>query len=252
MVGYPFAARGDPRRRGSRRVRVRRCRGVGALCGAPRLDRPGRGRSSPRRRRGSPQVQGQARPRCEAQAAGQEKGRQEEVPAVKQPLPLLLLGAALACARAPQPAAVTPADVPALTSQAQQQPQNPTIQFRLGAALAAAGRCDTASVVARAGLALEPDNVLGPLVLGACRERADRYDEAVAIYGDFAAQHPNARGVAALRGEAELALAPPEPATVAVLPLVIAGDSGVQPLSRGLAELIATDLAYIRTLRLLE
>src|SRR5207244_643443 len=36
------------------------------------------------------------------------------------------------------------------------------------------------------------------------------------------------------------------------LPLVIAGDSGVQPLSRGLAELIATDLAYIRTLRLLE
>src|SRR5207247_1313926 len=140
------------------------------------------------------------------------------------------------------------------------------------AALAAAGRCDSASVVARAGLALEPDNVLGPLVLGACREQADRYDEAVAIYSDFAAQHPNARGVAALRAkaqlalraaaeraarqalarEAELVLAPPQPATVAVLPLVIAGDSGVQPLSRGLAELIATDLAYIRTLRLLE
>jgi hypothetical protein len=39
---------------------------------------------------------------------------------------------------------------------------------------------------------------------------------------------------------------------VAVLPLVIAGDSSVQPLSRGLAELITTDLAYIRTLRLLE
>src|SRR5207249_10694967 len=189
------------------------------------------------RSRRSPQVQGQARPRREAQAAGQEKGRQEEVAAVKRPLRLLLLGAAVACARAPQPAAVTPADVPALTSQAQQQPQNPTIQFRLGAALAAAGRCDTASVVARAGLALEPDNVIGPLVLGACREQADRFDEAVAIYTDFAAQHPNARGVAALRAkaqlalraaaeraarqalarEAELALAPPEPATVAVL-----------------------------------
>src|SRR5256886_1872057 len=133
-------------------------------------------------------------------------------------------------------------------------------------------RCDAGSVVARAALALEPDNVLGPLVLGAGREQAHRYDEAVAICTDFAAQHPNARGVAALRAkaqlalraaaeraarqalarEAELALAPPEPATVAVLPLVIAGDSGVQPLSRGLAELIATDLAYIRTLRLLE
>src|SRR5205823_2112950 len=59
-----------------------------------------------------------------------------------------------------------------------------------------------------------------------------------------------ASGATALAREAELALAPPEPATVAVLPLVIAGDSGVQPLSRGLAELIATDLAYIRTLRL--
>jgi len=56
----------------------------------------------------------------------------------------------------------------------------------------------------------------------------------------------------ALAREAELALEPPQPATVAVLPLVIAGDSSVQPLSRGLAELITTDLAYIRTLRLLE
>src|SRR2546422_9575601 len=42
------------------------------------------------------------------------------------------------------------------------------------------------------------------------------------------------------------------PATLAVLPLVIAGDSSFQPLSRGLAELLTTDLALIRTLRLLE
>ena len=56
----------------------------------------------------------------------------------------------------------------------------------------------------------------------------------------------------ALAREAELALQPPQPATVAVLPLLIAGDSSVQPLSRGLAELITTDLAYLRTLRLLE
>ena len=171
---------------------------------------------------------------------------------MKLQLPLVLLGAAVACARAPQPAPVTP--------------------FRLGAALAAAGRCDTATVVARAALAREPDNVLGPLVIGTCQERADRYDEAVATYTDFVAQHPSARGVAALRAKAQLALRaaaehtarqalareaelahqPPQPATVAVLPLVIAGDSTVQPLSRGLAELITTDLAYIRTLRLLE
>src|SRR2546429_1191961 len=44
----------------------------------------------------------------------------------------------------------------------------------------------------------------------------------------------------ALAREAELAQQPPQAATVAVLPLVIAGDSSVQPLSRGLAELITT------------
>jgi hypothetical protein len=49
-----------------------------------------------------------------------------------------------------------------------------------------------------------------------------------------------------------LAREPPQPATLAVLPVVIAGDASVQPLSRGLAELITTDLAYVRTLRLLE
>jgi len=164
----------------------------------------------------------------------------------------VLLGAAVACARVPQPAPVTP--------------------FRLAATIAAAGRCDSATVVARRALESDPDNVLGPLVIGGCQEQAGRYDEAVATYHDFAAQHPSARGVAALRGkaqlalraaaertarqalarEAELALQPPQPATVAVLPLVIAGDSSVQPLSRGLAELITTDLAYLRTLRLLE
>ena len=171
---------------------------------------------------------------------------------MKLRLPLLLLGVAVACARAPEPGRLTP--------------------FQRGAALAAAGRCDTAAVVARAALEREPDNALGPLVIGACQERAGRYDEAVATYTDFAARHPRARGVAALRAKAQLALRaaaertarqalareaelanqPPQPATVAVLPLVIAGDSTVQPLSRGLAELITTDLAYIRTLRLLE
>jgi tetratricopeptide (TPR) repeat protein len=191
---------------------------------------------------------------------------------VTRHLSLLLMGAAVACARTPPPAAVTPAEIPQLVNQARQEPQNAAVRFRLGAALAAAGRCDTAIIVARAALGLEPDNVLGPLVVGACQERAGRSDQAVATYGDFAAQHPSARGVAALGAkaqlalraaaertarqalahEAALALEPPQPATVAVLPLVIVGDSSVQPLSRGLAELITTDLAYIRTLRLLE
>src|SRR5204862_138352 len=100
----------------------------------------------------------------------------------------------------------------------------------------------------------------------------DEGDRVLAADQDFAAQHPRARGVAALRARAELALRtsaeqtarqalaretelaqqPPQAATVAVLPVLVSGDSTYRPLSRGLAELITTDLAYIRTLKLLE
>jgi tetratricopeptide (TPR) repeat protein len=191
---------------------------------------------------------------------------------VRRLLALLILAGAGACTHTPSPVPVTPADITGLIAAAQQRPQDAALRFRLAAALAATGRCDSAVVVAGAAAVLEPDNVLGPLVVGACQEQADRYDEAVVTYNDFAARHPRARGVAALRGKAQLALRtaaertaqralarevelahqPPQEATVAVLPLVIAGDSSVQPLSRGLAELITTDLAYIRTLHLLE
>jgi len=163
-----------------------------------------------------------------------------------------------ACARTPRAGSITP--------------PTPRDRFRLAAELAAAGRCDTAVVVATAAQALAPGDVRGPLVLGACQEQAGRFDDAIATYNAFAAEHPRARGVAALRAkallalrsaaehtarqalarEAELAKQPPQAATVAVLPLVIAGDSSVQPLSRGLADLITTDLAHIRTLRLVE
>ena len=185
---------------------------------------------------------------------------------------LLLIAFAGACSSAPKPAAVAPAEIPALVAQTEREPRNAALKFRLAATLAAAGRCDSAVVVARAAQSLEADNVRGPLVVGACHEQAGRYDEAIATYQDFAAQHPRARGVAALRARAELALRtsaeqtarqalaretelaqqPPQAATVAVLPVLVSGDSTYRPLSRGLAELITTDLAYIRTLKLLE
>ena len=185
---------------------------------------------------------------------------------------LFPLAFAGACAPAPKPAAVAPPEIPALIAQAQREPRNAALRFRLAAALAAARRCDTAVTVAHTAQLLEPDNVRGPLVVGWCQEQGGRYDAAIATYGDFAAQHPTARGVAALRAkaqlalrasaertaqqalarEAELAQQPPQSATVAVLPVLVSGDSTYQPLSRGLAELITTDLAYIRTLRLLE
>ena len=178
----------------------------------------------------------------------------------------------LACAGGARPGAVTPAEVPTLLVQAQQQPRNAQVRFRLAAALMAAGRCDTAVVVARAGQLLAPADAVGPLVIGGCQEKDGRYDLAFATYSDFTAQHPQARGIGAVRAKAQLALRTqaeqtarqalasesaltalaPEPSTLAILPVTISGDSSFQPLSRGLAELMTSDLALVRSLRLLE
>jgi TolB-like protein len=136
----------------------------------------------------------------------------------------------------------------------------------------AAGRCDSAVVVATAGQQLAPADALGPMVIGGCQERDGRYDLAYATYTDFARRYPRGRGIGAVRALAQLALRTqatetaqlalarestltalaPEPSTIAVLPMTIAGDSSLQPLSRGLAELLITDLALVRNLRLLE
>jgi len=167
---------------------------------------------------------------------------------------------------------VTPAEIPTLKAQATQQPRNPRIRFRLAAALMAAGQCDSAIVVANAGQMLAPAEALGALVVGGCQEKDGRYDLAFATYTDFANRYPQAHGIAAVRALAQLALRTqatqtaklalarestltslaPEPSTIAVLPLTIAGDSSLQPLSRGLAELMVSDLAMVRSLRLLE
>jgi len=136
----------------------------------------------------------------------------------------------------------------------------------------AAGRCDTAVVVANSGQMLAPGEALGPMVVGGCQEKDDRFDLAFATYTDFANRYPQARGVAAVRALAQLALRTqatqtaqlalahestltslaPTPFTIAVLPVTIAGDSSLQPLSRGLAELMLSDLAMVRSVHLLE
>ena len=110
------------------------------------------------------------------------------------------------------------------------------------------------------------------MVIGKCQEQGGRFDLAYATYTDFARQYPQARGLSGVRALAEMALRAqaaqnaklalaqestlttqaPTPATLAVLPVTIAGDSSLQPLSRGLAELLTTDLALVRNLRLLE
>jgi TolB-like protein len=182
------------------------------------------------------------------------------------------VAAVFGCAPPPAPAPVSPADIPALEAQVDDRPADAVVRFRLAAAYLTADRCDAAIVQATAGLGLEAENVMGPLIVGACQEKEERFDLAHATYQDFATRYPAAPGVAALRANAlralrrgaelaarqavareqELSAQPPEPATVAVLPLTIAGDTAYRALARGLAELITTDLATIRSLRLLE
>jgi tetratricopeptide (TPR) repeat protein len=188
----------------------------------------------------------------------------------------LAVALAAACARssAPPPLApaATPADIPTLEEEARQRPGAAPIRLRLAAAYLAAGRCEAAVQQAREGLQLAEDNVLGPLVIGGCQEREGRYDLAAETYTSFADRHPRARGAAALRAkshtairqgavlaarqaldrEAELTTLAPEPRTLAVLPMTVVGDTTYHALSRGLAELLITDLAVIRSFRILE
>jgi len=187
---------------------------------------------------------------------------------------IAVLGAALgagACAPA-GPAAVSPNEIPALERRIAEAPTDGAALLRYGAALYAAGRCDSAIVMARRGMAVKPDDALGPLVVGQCLERDRQYAEALEVYGaymhanadrpgaatvrarQYAARHQRAVTTArdALARESELTQVPGEPSTVAVLPVQIAGDSTYQPLSRGLAEMITVDLALLQRFRMVE
>jgi tetratricopeptide (TPR) repeat protein len=182
-------------------------------------------------------------------------------------LPLVLT---VACAAPPAP--VSPAEISVLAARVAREPGNGELVLRYAAALHAGGRCDSATAVARRGMVLAPANALGPLVVGQCLERAEQFDDAVVTYRAFLARYPASRGIAAVRSrellasrdaasryarqalarEAELSQSPADPQTVAVLPLQVTGDSAYRPLSRGLAQMLTSDLALLRRFRMVE
>ncbi len=187
---------------------------------------------------------------------------------------LVVVGAAFAvsaCAGR-QPAQVSPAEIPQLEQRLAQDPADADALLRYAAALFAAQQCDSARTVARRGMAIWRQDALGPLVLGQCLEREGAYDRAIAVYADYLAAYPEHDGAGAVRArellarraranaqarqalarEQELAQQPGDPQTVAVLPLDIAGDSSYQPLSRGLAEMLTSDLALLQRFRMVE
>ncbi len=185
-----------------------------------------------------------------------------------------LTGAALlvsACAGA-RTVEVSPAELPVLEERLARAPDDGELTLRYAAALYAAHRCDTARTVAQRGMQLDPKNALGPLVMGQCLEEDGQYDQAVTVYRQYLAQYSDRKGAPAVRAretfslrarateraraalaqEADLARLPADPQTLAVLPLDIAGDSAFQPLSRGLAEMMTSDLALLQRFRVVE
>jgi tetratricopeptide (TPR) repeat protein len=164
------------------------------------------------------------------------------------------------------------AELSELAARAVREPANGTVQLRYAAALRAADQCDSAMVVARRAIRLAPNDALGPLVLGQCLEQGERYNDALLVYRTFLAAQPEGRGSAAVRAreelalragatqgarlalarEAELTAEAADPQTVAVLPVQVVGDSVYAPLSRGLAQMLTSDLALLQRFRLVE
>jgi len=186
-------------------------------------------------------------------------------------LALSLVLSVAACAPGAAPA-VSPSEIPALEQRLAADPDDGDALLRYAAALYAAGRCDSARTVAQRGMAIEPGDALGPLVSGQCLERAGDYDGAVEAYGAYLAAHAEHRGAAAVRArlsvarreraitrarralaeESDVTRQPAEPTALAVLPVDVVGDSVYRPLSRGLAELMTTDLALLQRFRMVE
>lgn len=184
-------------------------------------------------------------------------------------LPAILVATACAGGRV---AEVSPEEIPRLETRLSERPDDANVLLRYAAALYAANRCDSARVVARRGMALQPNDALGPIVLGQCLERSEEFDQAVAVYRAYLADHGDQRGADAVRAhemlalrqranrqardalarESELAELPTDPQTIAVLPVQIAGDSTYEPLGRGLAQMLISDLDLLRRFRMVE
>ena len=168
--------------------------------------------------------------------------------------------------------AVSPEEMPALEQRIAEHPEDGAARLRYAAALFAANQCDSAVTMARTGMARRPNDALGPLVVGQCMEQAGNHSEAISEYNSFLAANPDGRGSAsvhaririaqrdlatamareALRLESQQAQVATDPEVVAVLPLQIVGDSQYQPLSRGLAQILTSDLALLQRFRMVE
>ncbi|HET9982601.1 MAG TPA: CsgG/HfaB family protein [Longimicrobiales bacterium] len=202
-------------------------------------------------------------------------------PASPRPRVAALTGAAAAllaaCAAGPgaPPAAPTPGDVARLEAALARDTSSISARVALGAAYRASGEPEKARVVLERAAVARPTDAAAVVQLGLAYEDLGRFAAARELYTKYLAtarpssalrsrlrarlpllarRELQAAVRAALAGEQSLAAGgPPEPRTVAVFPLLYAGDApALEPLGRALAELLVTDLSQTSRLRVLE
>lgn len=198
---------------------------------------------------------------------------------VSRPGRLLRLTLVLACGGcaagggALRVADMTPSSIPSLEAAKERHPHDANVLARLGVAYFKAGRYEDARPVLDSAVAYDSTNGVAAIYLGMTAEQLGDFATARAAYTRYVALAPNSELKAtaeqrlalvgrreieyqarqALAHEAAFARMPPESNTVAVMPFAYAGtDSEIAPLGRGLAQLLVTDLAKSRQIRVLE
>ena len=168
---------------------------------------------------------------------------------------------------------ITPQSIPALEAERDQRPNDPMTLTRLGVAYFKANRYEDARTALDSAAVRDPGNGIAAIYLGMTTEALGDFPAARTAYERYVtvarsrALRNTARQRLALIGRRELefqarqALAseatmlqtPPTPNTVAVMPFSYTGTNPqIQPLGRGLAQLVITDLAKSRQVVVLE
>lgn len=179
-----------------------------------------------------------------------------------------------ACSQAVRLPPVPPAtDIPELERRAALNPGDVQSAVRLGAAYWAAGRLPEALSRLTRAEALDPGNLATAFFLGVTHEDLGDYAGARRMYGAYLERGASPRLRAAVRDrltlmarreleaavrdalarEAELGAEPPGANTVGLFPFLYAGvDANLAPLSRALADMLATDLSRTGRLSVVE
>lgn len=188
-------------------------------------------------------------------------------------LTLVLATGACAAGGAIRVSDVTPESIPSLESARAQRPGDAGTLAQLGVAYFKAERYGDARPVLDTAVAADPQNGVAAIYLGMSAEQLGDFVAARAAYQHYVdiATDPDLRATArqrlalvdrraveyearqALANEASLATMPPESNTVAVMPFRYRGrNEDLRALGRGFAQLLVTDLAKSRQIRVLE